>query len=153
MKPAGVMVWAAVTSDGSKSPLVFIEVSVKVNTQVYIKILTKKVLPQITESFGNPDIFTQDGAPSRTSILTQQWRKDHFSGFGKNIWPPSNRDINQMGFSIWPILESDISAKSYSSVAASKNTLLASCSALDEEVVRLSCHLVTSYFELMVKAK
>ena len=36
MKPARVMVWAAVASDGSKSPQVFIEKGVKVNTKVYI---------------------------------------------------------------------------------------------------------------------
>ena len=44
MKPAAVKVWAAVTSVGFKSSLVFIEKGVKVNTQVYIKILTKNVI-------------------------------------------------------------------------------------------------------------
>ena len=42
--------WAAVTSDGSKFPLVFD--GVKVNTEVYIKMLTEKVLTLITKSFG-----------------------------------------------------------------------------------------------------
>lgn len=147
MKSAGVMVWVAVASDGSKSPLVFIEEVVKVNTQVYIKMLDEKVLPWITESFGNH-------APSHTSNLTQQWCKDHFSGFwNKNVWPPLSPDINPMDFAIWSILESDVSAKSNSSVAALKNALLASWSAFDKEVVGRSCHSVTSRLELMIKNK
>ena len=44
MKPAGVMVWAAVASDGSSSPSVFIDEGVNVNTQSNIKMLTEKEL-------------------------------------------------------------------------------------------------------------
>jgi transposase len=89
MKPAGVMVWAAVASDGSKSPLVFIEEGINVSTRVYIIMLTEKVIPCIAESFGNRYVFTEDGASSHTSNLTQQWWKDHFSGFwDKNMCFP-----------------------------------------------------------------
>ena len=45
MKPAAVIVWAAVASDGLKLPLVFIDDGVETNTQVYIKMLTEKELP------------------------------------------------------------------------------------------------------------
>ena len=41
VKSARVMVWATVASEGSKSPSVFFEKSGKVNTQVYIKMLTE----------------------------------------------------------------------------------------------------------------
>ena len=58
-----------------------------------------------------------------------------------------------MDFTIWSILESDVSVKSYSSVAALKHALLAPLSALDEEVVRRSRHSVTSRLELIVEAK
>ena len=50
--------WAADASDGSKSSLVFIEEGGKVNTQVYIKRLTEKVLLWITESFKNHYVLT-----------------------------------------------------------------------------------------------
>ena len=43
-KPAGVIVWAAVASDRSNPTSVFIENGVKMNTQAYIKMLTKNVL-------------------------------------------------------------------------------------------------------------
>ena len=117
-KPAGVMVWAAVASDGTKSPLIFIKEGVKVNSQVYMQMLDEKVLPWLTETFGKKYVFSQDGAPAHTSNVTQAWCKEHFCGFwDKNMWPPSSPDINPMDFSIWSILESEVSRISHSSVA------------------------------------
>ena len=69
-KPTGVMVWAAVGSDGSTSPLVFIDEGVKINSDVYIKMLTESVLPWVSETHVNGYIFTQDGAPAHTSNVT-----------------------------------------------------------------------------------
>ena len=77
--------------------------------------------------------------------LTQQWRNDHFSVFwDSNKWSASSPDTNPMDLAIWSILESDISGKSYSSVAALTDALLAPWSALNEGVVRRSSHSVTS---------
>ena len=45
MKPAEVMVWALVASDGSQSLSVLIEDGVKVNTKDCIQMLTEKALP------------------------------------------------------------------------------------------------------------
>ena len=67
--------------------------------------------------------------------------------------PPSSPDINPMDFAIWFILEIDVSAKSYLSVAALKNTLLASWTDFDEELVQRPCHSVTSRLEIMVRTK
>ena len=49
---AGVMVWAAVGSDGSKSPFISIEEGGKLNSVLYMKILEDKVLPWLNGSFG-----------------------------------------------------------------------------------------------------
>ena len=51
MKPEGVMMWAAVSFDGSKTPSGFINEGVKLNS---------KLLSWITDSFGNGYIFIQD---------------------------------------------------------------------------------------------
>uniref|UniRef100_A0A3P8WNH7 Tc1-like transposase DDE domain-containing protein n=1 Tax=Cynoglossus semilaevis TaxID=244447 RepID=A0A3P8WNH7_CYNSE len=100
-KRAEVMVWVAVASDGSKSPLVLIQEGVKVNSQVYLQMLEEKVLPWGTNVFGNQYIFTQDGAPAHSSNVTQAWCKQHFPGFwDKNMWPQSSPDINPMDFVI-----------------------------------------------------
>ena len=46
------MVWAAVGSDGSKSPFIFIEEGVNANSIVFMKKLEEKVLSWLNGSFG-----------------------------------------------------------------------------------------------------
>ena len=99
----------------------------------------KIALPWLLKSIGSNYIFTQDGAPSHTSNLTQQWCKDNFSHFvNKNEWPPSSPDINPMDFSIWSILESKVSSKNCQDTASLNNALIACWKDLSEEVVRRS---------------
>ena len=75
--------------------------------------------------FINYYIFAQEGASSHTPNLTQQWCKDNFSGFwDKKMCPHSCPSIISIDFAIWSILESDVSAKSYSSVDVLKSSLL-----------------------------
>lgn len=153
-KPAGVMVWAAVGSDGSTSPLVFIDEGVKINSNVYIQMLADDVLPWVTETYGDNYIFTQDGAPAHTSNVTQKWCKEHFSGFwDKDFWPPSSPDINPMDFSVWSILENEVSKVSHSSVPVLKKALDKAWSNLDAEVVQRACASVTPHLRAVVKAK
>ena len=98
------MVWAAVSDCGKKSPLVFIEKGVKINTEVYLQMLENKVLPWLNENqWENGWVFQQDGAPSHTSNQTQQWCRDNFgldSFWPKEMWPPCSPDLNPMDFSI-----------------------------------------------------
>ena len=47
------MVWAAVASEVTKSRVVFIDEGLEVNSQVYLNMLRKKVLPWLTETFEN----------------------------------------------------------------------------------------------------
>ena len=94
-KPASVMVWAAVSPCGLKSPLVFIPKGVKVNTAVYLDMIKKKVLPWLNNTHWDHGwIFQQDGAPSHTSNKTQMWCNENLEGFWpKNMWPPSSPDL------------------------------------------------------------
>ena len=75
------MVWAAVGFDGSTSPMLFVDDGVKVNSELYIKVLAENVVLWVTETYGTHYIFTQDGALAHTANKTQQWCKDHFRGF------------------------------------------------------------------------
>ena len=79
------MLWAAVSFDGSKSTLVFIEKGVKVDTQVCIEILAEKDLPWITESFGKRYVLAKVCDPFHKLNVTQQWCQVFFSaGFEIN---------------------------------------------------------------------
>ncbi len=66
-KPASVMVLAPVSRD-TKSPLVFVEPGVKVNSKYYVEnILETVMLPWVQQEFGERNwMFIQDGAPSLT---------------------------------------------------------------------------------------
>uniref|UniRef100_A0A8R1IIX2 Reverse transcriptase domain-containing protein n=1 Tax=Caenorhabditis japonica TaxID=281687 RepID=A0A8R1IIX2_CAEJA len=80
--PKSVMVWAGITATG-KTPLVFIERNVKINSEVYQKIvLMDNLLPWVTQHFaGGPFILQQDWAPSHGSRSTLAVLEAHFPGF------------------------------------------------------------------------
>ena len=89
-KPQSVMVWAGVTTDGRKTPLIFIEEGVKVNKEVYLALLKDKVLPWLqSEYFDAPYVFTQDGAPVHNANIVQAWCSEKIPAFwNKSMWAP-----------------------------------------------------------------
>ena len=53
-----------------------IDEGVKVNSQVYLNMLQEKVLPWLTESFGNYFLFTQANVTQRWCIHVEIWLID-----------------------------------------------------------------------------
>ena len=129
-KPALVMVWAGVTSTGLKTPLTFIEASVKINQHAYLKMLKGKVVPWVKKVIGNRGItFQQDR-------LVQNWCKDNFKSFWpKKLLSPFSLDFNPMDFRIWSILEQKSYAVSHSSVEVLKQKQTKSWAEIDAETV------------------
>lgn len=68
--PTSFMVWVLVASDGPQPPLIFSDAALKVSNEDCVEILVGKVLPWVTETFGDHYIFFQDGTSSHTSNLT-----------------------------------------------------------------------------------
>lgn len=101
-KLQSVMVWAGVTTDGKKTPLIFIEEGVKIDQGVYLHMLSEVVVPWVKEVYGeSPLTFQQDSAPSHGAKLVQQFCDSMFSDFWpKELWPPCSPDMNPMDFSI-----------------------------------------------------
>ena len=100
--PHSVMVFAAVTTDGHKNPIIFVEVNTKINSDIYIEILKDKIYPWVLSIYGKgPFVFQQDGAPSHTPQKIQEWLTVNFPGFwDKSICPPYSPDLNVMDYSI-----------------------------------------------------
>ena len=72
-KAKGVMVWAAISSF-MKSPLIFVEVGVKMNSNNYKKLLSREFLPWYHSKFGKKKFtFMQDSAPAHRSKIVQEW--------------------------------------------------------------------------------
>ncbi|QQP54502.1 Putative DD37D maT transposase, partial [Caligus rogercresseyi] len=81
-KPASVMVWAGVTTCGRKTPLIFIPEGVKINQKVYLDMMSMQVLPWIKkQEWEDSYCFQQDGAPSHTAKLVQDWCHRSFEHF------------------------------------------------------------------------
>lgn len=101
-KPASIMVWGAVASNGKKSPLFRIPDGVKINRIVYLDFLKTKVMPWIQQEFHGAQIcFQQDGAPAHTANVVQEWCKANFDHFWpKDFWPPSSPDCNPLDFAM-----------------------------------------------------
>lgn len=153
-KPAGLMVWAAMASDGNKSLLLFVEEGMKVNSGVYLQMLQGSVLPWVTEQFGTSCIFTQNLAPAHTANVSQKWSSEHFAGFwDKNVSPPSSPNINPMDYAIWSIIGTDVSKVYCSNVPDLKEAMVTAWADFDEEVVRRTCASVTSCLRAVIRAK
>ena len=135
------MVFAAVTTDGHKSPIIFVEANTKINSDIYIKILKDKIYPWVLSIYGKgPFVFQQDGAPSHTARKTQEWLTVNFPGFwDKSIWPPYSLDLNVMDYSIWSIVESKACAKPHRNVVQLKQSLRKAWASIPPETIVSAC--------------
>lgn len=108
------------------------------------------MLPWLSATFGSHYVFTA----AHMANSMQGWCKRYFNGFfDKSILPQSSPDINPVGFVIWPILKSDVSCISYSSVGDLKEYLLTLWYNLSEDDVQKSCISDEKRLKVMVKAK
>ena len=72
--PATVMVFGVVSSEGHIMPPQIFEVSLKVNTKVYLDVLKSMVIPSCSQvAGGRPCVWQQDLAPADKSKETQAW--------------------------------------------------------------------------------
>ncbi|CAP20883.1 Protein CBG24224 [Caenorhabditis briggsae] len=150
-----VMVWAGLTSEG-KVPLVFIDRNVKINSDVYQKLVLMDVLrPWVTSHFGQqPFILQQDWAPSHGSKSTKAVLDAHFPGYwGKDMWPASSPDLNPLDFSVWGYLEEKVMARSHPNVDSLKAALLKAWDDLDDDYLRRTVASVRARLKACIKAE
>ncbi|CAP24900.1 Protein CBG04119 [Caenorhabditis briggsae] len=153
--PKSVMVWAGLTSEG-KVPLVFIDRNVKINSDVYQKLVLMDVLrPWVTSHFGQqPFILQQDWAPSHGSKSTKAVLDAHFPGYwGKDMWPASSPDLNPLDFSVWGYLEEKVMARSHPNVDSLKAALLKAWDDLDDDYLRRTVASVPARLKACIKAE
>lgn len=154
-KPAGLMVWAGVSSH-SRTDLIFFEDSVRMDSQLYIdKVLRPQVLNAGQVLFGNhPWLFTQDGAAPHTSNLTQQWLQTNGVPFlDKHGWPPRSPDCNPLDFTVWNWLETKACATPAPSVAALKFRLKKAWREMPQDVLLNACRAMPKRVKAMLAKK
>ena len=100
--PASVMMLGVVASNGEKMPPVWFDVGYRLTAADDKDILATKVLPWVRKITKNVNcVFQQDGAPSHTAKVVQEW----VNFWSKDIWPPQSPDLNPLDYSVWAHIE------------------------------------------------
>ena len=88
--PSTVMVFGVVSSEGHIMPHHIFEVSLKVNTKVYLDVLKTVVIPWCNQVVGGrPWVWQQGSAPAHKSKETQAWlQKECYDFVPFSQWPP-----------------------------------------------------------------
>ena len=123
--PAKIMVWGAICSSGTLD-LKFIDPGTKVNKEYYINdVLRPVLLPEAQRLYPNGNwIFQQDGAPSHTANVTQDWLRQNCPDFiNKQEWPARSPDLNPLDYGIWGMLEGRVNSQSHHSLAHLKTCI------------------------------
>lgn len=96
-KPAKIMVFGLVTSDGKVMPAHIFPSDVRVNTDVYVGLLDEVVLPWLAAQYP-PDqkfMWIQDSAPAHVSKKAINFLSNKFDVLIKpNEWPSNSPDLN-----------------------------------------------------------
>ena len=152
MKPASVMVWAAV-SETWKSPLIFVEKKTKINSDVYIEQILKPAISEMMFHFRDkPFTYQQDGATSHTSNKTQKWMRENVPSFWhKEMWPPCSPDLNPMDFSVWNLLEKEACKTPHKSIGGLKRSLLKAWDKIPQKSLRAICMSVNGRLEKVIE--
>lgn len=154
-KPKALMVWGGICASG-KTPLIFIEEGVKINSSVYRRdILEAVVLPWSQRHFGDRKwIFQQDSAPAHKARESQEWCKAHFPDFiTSREWPPYSPDLNPMDYSVWSILETRACATPHSSLDSLREALLLEWARITPKETRRIAENFTTRLKLCIKAR
>ena len=105
--PAMVMVFGVVSSEGYIMPPHIFEVSLKVNTKVYLDVLMSVVIPWCNQvAGGKPWMWQQASAPAHKSKETKVWlQKECYDFVPFSHWAPSFPDLNPPDYFVWSYVE------------------------------------------------
>jgi DDE superfamily endonuclease len=158
MKPAGVMVWAAVGYN-FKSKLYIIRKGLRIATPDYLKVMKlfeadcKQKIGYTEEGWARPWTFQQDGARAHTSNESQSWLLDHFPDIiARQQWPALSPDINPIEL-IWGILKPRVNAEAHPDVESLKRALNREWGLLSQEEINNTIDGWPGRLDAMIKAK
>ena len=152
--PATVMVMGVVSNQGNVMPPHIFAAGLKINTEVYLDVMTTVVKPWMDEvASGRPYIFQQDGAPALTSIKTQDWSRENLPFFfEKEVWPPSSPDCSPLDYFVWGVAEKDVNRSAHQSKESLITAIKEVFADLPREMVKKACSRFRSRLERVVAA-
>ena len=154
-KPLSVMVWAGISSIG-RTPLIFVPVGVKIDTQTYRELILEPVIQDLSKPmfYGKPLVFQQDGGPAHTSNATQAWLRNNNPDYiQKEERPPYSPDLNLMDYSIWSILETRACSKSHTNVDSLKKSSCREWERIPQEILRATIEAFPKRLKVVIERK
>ena len=117
---ATVMVFGVISSEGHIMPPHIFQVSLKVNTKVYLDVLKSVVIPWCNQvACGRPCVGQQDSVPAHKSKETQAWlQKECYDFVPFSCWPPSSPDLNPLDYFVWSYIENITNMTSHNTKAS-----------------------------------
>ena len=114
--PATVMVFGLVSSESHIMPPHIFEVSLKVNTKVYLDVLKSVVISWCNQvANGRPWMWQEDSAPAHKSKETQALlQKEYYDFVPFSHWPHSFPDLD---YFVWPYVENITNMTSHNTKA------------------------------------
>lgn len=152
--PAKIMMLGVVASDGKKCPPVFTPANEKIDSEKYMEMLERHVLPWLRRTYpaGNY-VFQQDGAPAHTSKKTQDFLKSKMPAVWlKSMWPPSSPDLNPLDYSIWAHVEAEACSNTRPNLESLKAAITRSWKRMEEEYVQRVCSSFRVRVDRVVRA-
>ena len=122
--PETVMVFGVISGEGDVMPPHIFQKGLRLNSEIYIKVLEEKVFPWIQGVAGDrPWVWQQDGAPCHTSDRTADWLEENCAKFGgvfvrKEMWPPNSLNANLLDYFYWSYIEGKVNKQALKSKAA-----------------------------------
>ena len=132
-----VMVSAALTWHGVTKPFFVNAKGVKVDGPTYLQHLKKKLFPAIRKIYPREDwIFIQDGAPSHTSNLVQNYLNENLNRrhVKKEDWPPKSPDTNPLDFYFWSRVKRKVYEGRHNQPFANEDEMIARIKSVWNEV-------------------
>jgi len=152
-KPQSVMVLGVVGSDGKVCPPIFIPEGLRVNTEVYLRLLIDHVIPWIKANYQEGEYtFQQDSAPAHGSKKTQQFLSEEVRFWSKKIWPPNSPDINLLDYYWWGRVEPISNATSHKNLESLKASISAAWASIRPEEIRKAASRFRPRLEAIIAA-
>ena len=109
----GYDLWCGFTSSH------ILEISLKVNTKVYLDVLKSVVIPWCNQvACGRPRVWQQDLAPVHKSKETQAWlQKECYNFVAFSHWPPPT-NLNPLDYFVWSYVENITNLTSHNTKAS-----------------------------------
>ncbi len=106
-RPAGVMFFGAISSDGRVAPPIFVEPGLKINAPAYQDLIRRELLPWVEVNFApGTFIYQQDSAPAHAAASTQDFfRELGWRFWTKDQWPAHSPDLAPLDYGIWDLME------------------------------------------------